>query len=112
MELEKTGFNLEGRVLCSDESCIGVIGTDGRCKVCGKPYEGPEPIPQREKSSAGPSSPSAEPPGGEQSAPGEVVLDDDEAGERSPSERECCPDEACIGVIGPDGRCGVCGRHR
>lgn len=36
MELEKTGFTLEGRVLCSDESCIGVIGPDGRCGICGR----------------------------------------------------------------------------
>ena len=27
------------RVLCRDESCIGVIGPDGRCKECGKPYD-------------------------------------------------------------------------
>ena len=26
------------RTLCSDKSCIGVIGSDGRCKECGKPY--------------------------------------------------------------------------
>ncbi|MGB5217396.1 MAG: hypothetical protein WBN66_03760 [Smithella sp.] len=25
------------RILCSDESCIGVIGSDGKCKECGKP---------------------------------------------------------------------------
>jgi hypothetical protein len=25
------------RVLCGDESCIGVIGSDGKCKECGKP---------------------------------------------------------------------------
>ena len=30
----------ENRILCSDESCIGVIGPDGRCKECGKPYQG------------------------------------------------------------------------
>ena len=29
----------ESRTLCSDESCIGVIGSDGRCKECGKLYE-------------------------------------------------------------------------
>ena len=29
----------ENRVLCRDESCIGVIGPDGRCKECGKPYK-------------------------------------------------------------------------
>jgi len=28
----------ESRRLCSDESCIGVIGPDGRCKECGKPF--------------------------------------------------------------------------
>jgi len=29
----------ESRRLCSDESCIGVIGPDGRCKECGKPFQ-------------------------------------------------------------------------
>ena len=27
------------RKLCSDGNCIGVIGPDGLCKECGKPYE-------------------------------------------------------------------------
>jgi hypothetical protein len=31
--------SFENRVLCNDGSCIGVIGLDRRCKVCGKPYE-------------------------------------------------------------------------
>ena len=30
----------ENRRLCSDGNCIGVIGKDGRCKECGKSYEG------------------------------------------------------------------------
>ena len=29
----------ENRVLCSDGTCIGVIGPDGKCKECGKPLE-------------------------------------------------------------------------
>ena len=29
----------ESRVLCSDGNCIGVIGPDGNCKECGKPYD-------------------------------------------------------------------------
>ena len=33
----------EKRILCSDESCIGTIGTDGKCKECGKLYEGELP---------------------------------------------------------------------
>ena len=31
------------RILCSDGNCIGVIGPDGHCKECGKPYEGELP---------------------------------------------------------------------
>lgn len=34
----------ERRILCSDGNCIGVIGADGCCKVCGKPYEGDLPL--------------------------------------------------------------------
>ena len=29
----------ENRTLCIDESCIGVIGPDGRCKECGLPFK-------------------------------------------------------------------------
>lgn len=43
MENEENKIQLdlewEQRTLCSDESCIGVIGSDGRCKECGKPYD-------------------------------------------------------------------------
>ncbi|MFZ2806159.1 MAG: hypothetical protein WAZ60_07185 [Desulfosalsimonadaceae bacterium] len=35
----KNEDSFENRVLCSDGSCIGVVGTDGRCKMCGKPYK-------------------------------------------------------------------------
>ena len=28
------------RILCGDGNCIGVIGPDGRCKECGRPYSG------------------------------------------------------------------------
>jgi hypothetical protein len=31
-----SGFD-PNRRLCSDDSCIGVIGEDGRCRECGKP---------------------------------------------------------------------------
>ncbi len=29
----------ENRTLCVDESCIGVIGPDGYCKECGRPFK-------------------------------------------------------------------------
>ena len=37
-EFEKTEEKFgEERILCSDGNCIGVIGSDGLCKECGKP---------------------------------------------------------------------------
>lgn len=33
---QETDFS--NRLLCSDGTCIGVIGEKGTCKVCGKPY--------------------------------------------------------------------------
>jgi len=35
---DDTPPDLDGRVLCSDGACIGVIGEDNRCKVCNTPY--------------------------------------------------------------------------
>jgi hypothetical protein len=87
----------ENRILCRDENCIGVIGPDGRCKECGKPYEElqtPEAQTARPESEAvGDSKGSQEP----------VQEDDWES-------RTLCSDESCIGVIGPDGRCKECGK--
>ena len=38
--MAKSDSEWDQRVLCSDGNCIGVIGADGRCKVCGTPYDG------------------------------------------------------------------------
>ncbi|MCS6912801.1 MAG: hypothetical protein NZ890_06140 [Myxococcota bacterium] len=40
VEQEETGFDPETRVLCADEACIGVVGEDGRCRLCGRPGAG------------------------------------------------------------------------
>ena len=46
-------IDLASRKLCSDGTCIGVIGPDGRCKECGKPYTGePEMEPELEEEPA------------------------------------------------------------
>ncbi|MEJ2365850.1 MAG: zinc ribbon domain-containing protein [Deltaproteobacteria bacterium] len=37
---EEGPVDFDSRKLCSDGTCIGVIGADGRCKECGKPYTG------------------------------------------------------------------------
>lgn len=103
----------ENRVLCSDESCIGTIGPDGRCRECGMRYEG-------------------ELPSGLEEQPDEAVFapqddvddwDDEEVDDPSESDgdgvsdsddewarRTLCRDESCIGVIGEDGRCKECGK--
>ena len=39
----------ETRVLCRDESCIGTIGPDGKCKECGMVYEGNLPASHSEE---------------------------------------------------------------
>ena len=38
-ETAPTDLDWEHRVLCSDGNCIGVIGPNGCCKECGRPYE-------------------------------------------------------------------------
>jgi hypothetical protein len=102
----------EKRTLCSDEACIGVIGVDGHCKECGKPYEGDlKPL---------------------ITSDGDLLLDEDEDEEIKEEQeaaedeyeaekgngltdldwenRILCSDESCIGVIGPDGKCKECGK--
>ena len=109
----------ENRVLCSDGNCIGVIGADGRCKECDKPYEGrlpesfgtqdatavPEPPDQTESE--------AEADDAEQSStgePGAAPPTTGEAGDEDWENRVLCSDGNCIGVIGADGRCKECGK--
>jgi hypothetical protein len=102
------------RVLCSDGNCIGVIGPDGNCKECGKPYEGKlpwqiksdQPAPDIDTSQPEDISDPEEQPvtNGEQDAE-EKAFDDNDW-----ENRELCSDGNCIGVIGPDGRCKECGK--
>jgi len=35
----KSKDSFENRILCSNGNCIGIIGPDGKCKECGKPYK-------------------------------------------------------------------------
>ena len=39
-EDDQDSIDFASRKLCSDGTCIGVIGPDGLCKECGKPYTG------------------------------------------------------------------------
>lgn len=89
----------DARVLCSDESCIGTIGPDGKCRECGKPYEGvlPEGHGQETVKVAAVEETTS-------------VATQDADPDDNWDERVLCSDGACIGVIGQDGKCKECGK--
>ena len=102
----------EQRTLCSDESCIGVIGSDGRCKECGKPYAGElkqtgVPVAADEEIQIKAAAPDSD----------DTQMDDPDATDEEGipdaewGDRTLCSDESCIGVIGPDGLCKECGKR-
>lgn len=93
------------RELCSDGACIGVIGDDGTCKVCGKPGRRTRAAAPSAEPTATPEAPAAHDPELEAAA---TAMAASLAGE--PEHRALCPDGACVGVIGDDGKCKVCGK--
>ena len=102
----------DNRVLCSDGNCIGVIGSDGHCKECGKPYKGKLPENRRSISGSPETRPSdrqvesASEGKGDEPGPEAMTAADDSDWES----RVLCSDGNCIGVIGSDGLCKECGK--
>ena len=104
------------RQLCPDGACVGVIGSDGTCKMCGRaaPNWGDE----RKRGLV--DEPAEDEDDEEYEDDDEEYEDDDDeeavaAADGAPaapewSERKLCPDGACVGVIGDDGKCKMCGR--
>ncbi len=114
------------RELCPDGACVGVIGPTGTCKTCGhaaanwgdERNRGLTPLPP-------PDDVDADDDGDEDDEDDDDDIDDGQvvpdampsahtalAAEPQDGEwraRKLCPDDACIGVIGPDDRCKVCG---
>jgi hypothetical protein len=80
------------RQLCPDGGCIGVIGADGRCKECGRGADGALVADEA------PVSVADEPLAAEAGA-----IDPDF------DDRRLCPDGNCIGLVGDDGHCRICG---
>jgi len=100
------------RKLCSDGNCIGIIGSDGCCKECGRAYDGKLPVPDEEEPTAAGDVDvvDTEP----ETAPGDDA-EEDRSAEADASggdwkDRTLCIDGNCIGVIGSDGCCKVCGK--
>ena len=101
------------RILCSDGNCIGIIGADGHCKICGLHYDG-DLFPSMDDSAT------VDDDGDGSAADQQMTADVDHADDDSqisPDESEdswenriLCVDESCIGVVGPDGRCKACGK--
>jgi len=87
----------EKRILCSDESCIGTIGPDGKCKECGKEFEGEFTSGRNEKTVKTQKS--------NEHKEASVASETDDW-----DNRVLCSDESCIGVIGSDGKCKECGK--
>jgi hypothetical protein len=126
------------RRLCVDGACVGLIGDDGVCKVCRKPADGGEPVPaehededEDEEEEEDEDDELAAGDDGEDEEDGEegeddededdddeVAQDDDEDDEDDDEDdeeagdekRTLCTDGACVGVIGDDGKCKVCGK--
>jgi hypothetical protein len=111
--MAKSDKEWQARTLCSDGNCIGIIGSDGRCKECGLPYDGKLPLPVAE----------ANPDDGDKegiSADQQPAVDAESVGDASIvasddpdgvwENRTLCADGNCIGVVGPDGRCKACGK--
>jgi hypothetical protein len=120
----------EHRQLCPDGSCVGLIGPDGTCKVCGRaaPNWGDERM-------RGMVDVAGDEDDGDLDEDDDEYEDDDEhegdddaddaddadgaegdedgvvrARSGDWQERTLCPDGACVGVIGDAGTCKVCGR--
>ncbi|MDX9999819.1 MAG: hypothetical protein RBU30_00845 [Polyangia bacterium] len=98
-------FDPEKRELCPDGACLGVIGPDGRCGECGALSPNPPKAPSGQATGAVSASPKTEAEQKKPPGPRETEEDDFD-----PDRRELCSDGACLGVIGPDGRCKLCGR--
>jgi len=110
----RVDIDWDNRVLCSDGNCIGVIGSDGNCKECGKPYEGKLPW-QIGSEEPGPSpevSDQPDLPDEEEEAVVDTERDTDGKTQDDSDweNRKLCSDGNCIGVIGTDGRCKECGK--
>jgi hypothetical protein len=94
------------RLLCADGGCVGVIGDDGLCKVCHRaaPNWG-------EPRTRGLVTPPDEPePEAAPAAAASEVTPEADVESYEWSRRKLCPDGTCVGIVGADNKCKLCGR--
>ena len=106
------------REVCPDGGCVGVIGSDGTCKVCRRvsPTWGNE----RERGMVVDGADPDQDPGGDDEEEDDLDGDEEDADaalmpeakadDHEWTRRQLCPDGACVGVIGASGVCSVCGK--
>jgi hypothetical protein len=102
---KETAFDARSRRLCPDGSCLGLVGADGRCNICGRTAA------PGGDAAAGPAA--ADPPDDDDFASAGDAGgggDDVPAAEGFDPNRKLCEDGTCVGVIGSGGACTVCGR--
>lgn len=105
------------RRLCPDGDCIGVIGSDGRCRVCGRSASGAKDEPPPEgfvPASFDDDADDADQDGVADAAAAGAAGADAAANSSGKAafdpKRRLCPDGDCLGVLGADGVCNVCGK--
>ena len=103
------------REVCPDGACIGVIGDDGLCKVCGRaaPNWGNDRLRGLAENPESPDTDDEdddddEDEGDDELAAAEDAAANDEASDADWDRRELCSNGACVGVIADDGICSVC----
>jgi hypothetical protein len=120
--VQTKGGSFKSRVPCSDESCVGIIGPAGRCGTCGKPFKA-----EAKGAASGDLSrwftkmcPSCAEEikleaircrfCGKKFDPEDVARQVRAREEYFLQNRGSCSDDGCVGIIGPTGRCGTCGK--
>src|SRR5690606_14475084 len=88
----------EGRQLCEDGACTGVIGQDGTCKMCGKPAPNFGDFRKPGRVSSKSDADEVEEESSEPVAsPTKVAAKADKVA--AWNERKLCSDGACVGLI-------------
>lgn len=111
MEMEEeSSFDSGTRRLCPDGACIGVLNAEGVCGECRRKF-GADAIAAANANGDGQTWAVMD------AADGLTGTDESSAGSATGAggsafdpDRRLCPDGSCIGVIGANGTCTVCGR--